>query len=105
MKLDEAQSIVTQNKPSKASNGSFHASSGCASFHVTRSARLVRFCDPPHPVTGMRSERRAVSTDVDHIVPREQGGSDHEDNLQGACHECHSWKTATQDSKFAKKKI
>jgi 5-methylcytosine-specific restriction enzyme A len=55
-------------------------------------------CDPDN--TG----RRAPSTDVDHIVPKNAGGSDFEENLQGACHECHSWKTATQDSKFAIRK-
>jgi 5-methylcytosine-specific restriction endonuclease McrA len=55
-------------------------------------------CDPYN--TG----RRAVSVEVDHIIPREAGGSEFEENLQGACHACHSWKTATQDSKFAKKK-
>jgi hypothetical protein len=48
--------------------------------------------------------RRAVSTDVDHIIPKELGGTDAEENLQGLCHECHSFKTATQDSTFAKRK-
>jgi len=66
---------------------------------------IGEICDPVDPVTGKRSGRRAPSTDVDHIKPREAGGTDHEENLQGACHACHSWKTATQDSKFAKKKI
>jgi 5-methylcytosine-specific restriction protein A len=48
--------------------------------------------------------RRAVSTYVDHIVPKEEGGTDAEENLQGLCHECHSWKTAKQDSNFIMKK-
>jgi 5-methylcytosine-specific restriction endonuclease McrA len=65
---------------------------------------IGEICDPADPVTGKRSTRRAPSTDVDHIVPKEQGGTDDEENLQGACHACHSWKTATQDSTFAKKK-
>ncbi len=38
------------------------------------------------------------STDVDHIVPKAQGGKDTEENCQGACHECHSEKT-TKESK------
>jgi 5-methylcytosine-specific restriction enzyme A len=59
-------------------------------------------CDSPDPVTGKRSGRRAPSTDVDHILPKPLG-TDHEENLQGACHACHSWKTATQDTNFAHK--
>lgn len=37
------------------------------------------------------------TTDVDHIIPREQGGEDSEENLQGMCHGCHSRKTAQED--------
>jgi 5-methylcytosine-specific restriction endonuclease McrA len=49
---------------------------------------LKHFCNGTRP-----------STDVDHIIPR-PAGDDNEDNLQGACHECHSYKTAVFDSKF-----
>lgn len=47
----------------------------------------------PHPA------RRCIlpTTDVDHIVPREQGGEDSEENLHGMCHGCHSRKTAQED--------
>ena len=31
--------------------------------------------------------------EVDHIVPKVEGGSDRADNLQTLCHECHSRKT------------
>lgn len=34
------------------------------------------------------------STDVDHIKPRRDGGTNDPANLQGLCHECHSRKTA-----------
>ena len=34
------------------------------------------------------------ATDVDHILPRRQGGSEHESNLQALCHSCHSVKTS-----------
>ena len=42
------------------------------------------------------------SADVDHIVPREQGGSDDDSNLQGLCHSCHSRKTAIEDGGFGR---
>ncbi len=42
----------------------------------------------------------AGSTDVDHVVPRSQGGSDHPSNLQGLCRSCHSSKTAREDGGF-----
>lgn len=45
----------------------------------------------------------APSTDADHIVSRRRGGKDMLENLQGACHECHSWKTATEDGGFGRR--
>ncbi len=38
----------------------------------------------------------ARATDVDHIRPRRQGGSDDDSNLQALCHACHSAKTMRQ---------
>lgn len=43
---------------------------------------------------------REATTDSDHIVPLSQGGKDELSNLQGACHSCHSRKTATEDGGF-----
>ena len=40
------------------------------------------------------------AVDVDHIVPRRQGGGEDERNLQGLCRSCHSRKTVTQDGGF-----
>ena len=40
------------------------------------------------------------STDVDHIIPRRQGGSDERANLQSLCHSCHSKYTAETDGGF-----
>lgn len=37
---------------------------------------------------------------ADHIVPREQGGSDDLDNLQWLCRSCHSRKSATEGSRW-----
>lgn len=33
---------------------------------------------------------------VDHITPKDQGGSDHESNLQAICNDCHKAKTAAE---------
>ena len=37
--------------------------------------------------------RTEPATDVDHILPKRQGGTDKRENLQGLCHSCHSKKT------------
>ena len=37
---------------------------------------------------------------VDHKIPREAGGTDAEDNLQGMCLACHARKTAAEDGGF-----
>ena len=34
------------------------------------------------------------ATQVDHIVPKAKGGTDHMDNLQSLCEKCHVDKTA-----------
>ncbi len=38
-----------------------------------------------------------AATEVDHIVPKRQGGRDEWDNLQALCKPCHSRKTAKLD--------
>jgi 5-methylcytosine-specific restriction endonuclease McrA len=37
------------------------------------------------------------ASDVDHIVPREEGGADDLANLQSLCHSHHSAKTSAQN--------
>ncbi len=39
---------------------------------------------------------QALSSEVDHILPLERGGSNHDDNLQGLCKTCHSRKTGIE---------
>lgn len=39
------------------------------------------------------------ATDVDHIIPKHDGGTDELSNLQSLCAPCHKEKTAKEDSK------
>ena len=40
--------------------------------------------------------RYVVATAVDHIVPKSQGGTNEQSNLQAICTPCHAHKTATE---------
>lgn len=44
----------------------------------------------------LKAGRYVTATDVDHIVPLAQGGTDRADNLQSLCHDCHKAKTARE---------
>jgi 5-methylcytosine-specific restriction protein A len=46
-----------------------------------------------------RTGRPAPSTCTDHIIAKANGGTDHDDNLQGACRDCNEWKARTIDKK------
>lgn len=37
-----------------------------------------------------------IATQVDHILPLREGGTDERTNLQSLCHKCHSRKTAKE---------
>jgi len=41
-----------------------------------------------------------VATEVDHIIPKTQGGKDEYDNLQSLCKSCHSSKTAKENNRW-----
>ena len=40
--------------------------------------------------------RLTPATEVDHIINKAQGGTDHPDNLQAICHRCHGVKTQAE---------
>lgn len=42
--------------------------------------------------------RPTQATEVDHVVPKANGGSDEWDNLQSICRECHSTKTSLESA-------
>lgn len=44
-----------------------------------------------------------AATDVDHKKPKRDGGTNLWDNLQALCHECHSRKTAMENSRWLSK--
>lgn len=44
----------------------------------------------------LRLERIALATEVDHITPKADGGTDDDGNLQGICSECHRAKTQAE---------
>jgi len=48
--------------------------------------------------------RLVPASQVDHIVPRADGGTDAEDNLQALCETCHARKTALHDGGFGRVK-
>jgi 5-methylcytosine-specific restriction protein A len=52
---------------------------------------LLRDCGMCQPC--QRAGRVTAAKAVDHIVPKSQGGSDDERNLEGTCNECHAIKT------------
>lgn len=43
---------------------------------------------------GVHNGVPVAATDVDHITPKADGGTDDDANLQALCHSCHSRKTA-----------
>lgn len=46
--------------------------------------------------TCYRNDRLTEAFAVDHITPKEQGGSDIDSNLECICHPCHKHKTASE---------
>lgn len=68
-----------------------------------RAAHLAR---QPYCVEGDRAGVVCLGAlHVDHIVPRENGGTDDESNLQTLCASHHSRKTATQDGGFGRRRV
>jgi 5-methylcytosine-specific restriction protein A len=56
--------------------------------------RLRRFVLERDPIC--RVCRTNHSTEVDHLIPKSQGGTDEEHNLRGICGGCHATKTADE---------
>lgn len=88
----ERQEDYEANRPSSSARGYD------ARWQRLRKMVLARdpLCSDPF---GVHGDTAVPATDVDHIVPRSQGGTDDESNLQTLCHACHSRKTV-QDGRW-----
>lgn len=45
------------------------------------------------------------ASEVDHILPKSEGGTDDKENLQSLCHDCHRIKTAEESKRGVKRHI
>lgn len=48
-----------------------------------------------------RMDRITLATEVDHVIPQAEGGSEDESNLQAICTDCHKAKTAEEAKRGA----
>jgi 5-methylcytosine-specific restriction enzyme A len=59
------------------------------------------WCSDPF---GDHADRLVRATQVDHVLPKSEGGTDAESNLDGKCDHCHDKKTALFDGGFGNQK-
>lgn len=74
--------------------GSRQARGYGAEWDRTRERILLRdagLCQPCH-----EADRVTAATEVDHITPRAEGGTDDDGNLQAICTTCHRAKTVRE---------
>lgn len=64
--------------------------------------RIIKRAKSRCEACGVSSEERAL--DIDHIIPKNKGGSDDESNLQALCYKCNRQKRDTDDTDFHKVK-
>lgn len=59
---------------------------------IWRRIRMMHLADEP-----LCQRCGGAANVVDHIIPKAQGGTDDEENLQSLCESCHNRKTACED--------
>lgn len=76
-------------------------------LHNRRWQRIRRFVLLEQPLCRTCTARGVVraSTEVDHIKPLHQGGTDDRENLQGLCSDCHDAKTRQEQGHKPKRVI
>jgi len=92
----QLQRQVDAKRPTPAQRGYGPA------WKKTRDDHLEKhpYCVDPYQVHGAS---QVLATDVDHVTPRKEGGTDDENNLQSLCHACHSRKTAREDGRWGQR--
>jgi 5-methylcytosine-specific restriction enzyme A len=88
---------MTSSRKPWAHSGSRHDRGYGSAWVKTRARILERddyLCQPC-----LRNGRVTPATEVDHIKPKADGGSDDDDNLQSICHACHVTKTEQEAAK------
>lgn len=88
------QDCLKQNKFADSRRGSRHERGYGSDWEKTRKRILARdsgLCQPH-----LKNNKYRPAKQVDHIVPKFEGGTDDDSNLQSICTECHEAKTATE---------
>lgn len=76
-----------------------HASRSHDPFYQTKEWKAIRkqqLAAEPLCAHCANERRATLANTVDHITPREQGGSDQPWNLQSLCSSCHNKKSAKE---------
>lgn len=94
---DEHQ--VEEYRRQDAQRGSASSRGYNANWRRIRGMYLRRhpWCEDPF---GIHGAELVAATEVDHIIPLRDGGSNRFDNLQALCKSCHSRKTVREDGGF-----
>lgn len=81
--------------------GNRHARGFGTGWDRKRLLILKRDCGLCQPC--LKEQRVTAATQVDHIVPRGEGGTSDEDNLQSICDKCHAVKTGQESARARKR--
>lgn len=87
---------------SDAERGTRHERGYGSAWTRQRVRILKRDCGLCQPC--LRAARVTTATQVDHIVPKGEGGDDSDDNLQAICEPCHTVKTADESRRAKARK-
>lgn len=79
-----------------AERGSRHARGYGSHWQKLRAMVLARDCYVCRCAECRRLGRVREATEVDHVLPKSQGGTDDPANLSAINHDCHKTKTATE---------
>jgi len=98
--VDQASKLFDAARGSSASRGYGRRWRRLSAYIIARDplCQIAKLCTADYP-----GQLPAPSQCADHVRPRNQGGTDEESNLEGACFRCHNWKTRTQDSALAER--